>query len=179
MSDSQQEGHNAKRATTNTLALAMSGMLAALVFVATYFLKLPVPMSGGYVHLGDGFILLGASLLGYLAIPAAAVGSLLADLLLGYATYALPTLIIKGGVAAVAVLAMQNKRLWMRVLLLIGAETVMVIGYFLVEWLLMGYGFAGAWVNVGGNAVQGASGVIIALALEPVLRRVKLPKGFR
>ncbi len=158
----------------DTLSLTLCGMLAALVFVATYFIKLPVPMTSGYVHLGDGLILLGASLLGWMAVPAAAVGSLLADLLLGYAPYALPTLVIKGCVAAVAVLAARQTRLPWRTLLLLAAEGAMVAGYFLAEWLLLGYGAAGAWANVPGNAVQGVSGVLIALALLPAVRRARL-----
>ena len=160
------------RPDNTVLKLALGGMLAALTFVATYFLKLPIPMSGGYVHLGDGVILLGAMLLGSVAIPAAAIGSLLADLLLGYTAYALPTLIIKGAMAAVATVAGARKNLWLRALWLLLAECVMVFGYFAVEWLIMGYGFAGAWANVPANAAQGISGILFATALHPLLTRV-------
>ena len=72
-----------KNSSDQTLTLALSGMMAALVFVATYFFKLPVSITQGYIHLGDGFILLGASLLGWASVPAAAIGSALADLLGG------------------------------------------------------------------------------------------------
>lgn len=155
-----------------TFAMALGGMIAALVFLATTFLKLPVPMSSGYVHLGDGILLLGVLLTGPLGVPAAALGSMLADLLLGYTAYALPTFIIKGGTAAVAILAGKAKNPTLRCLWLIAAETVMVGGYFLLEWLVMGYGLAGAWANVPGNAVQGTSGVIIAMLLFSVLKRI-------
>ena len=90
-----------KKSGNQTLTLALSGMMAALVFVATYFFKLPVSITQGYIHLGDGFILLGASLLGWASVPAAAIGSALADLLGGYTLYILPTFVIKGLVAAV------------------------------------------------------------------------------
>ncbi|MEA5015809.1 MAG: ECF transporter S component [Candidatus Limiplasma sp.] len=156
------------------LTLAMGGLLAAVVFVSTAFLKLPIPMAQGYVHLGDGFILLGAALMGYVAVPAAALGSLLADLLLGFVPYALPTFVIKGAMAAVAVLAVRQKNIALRILLLILAEAVMVFGYFVAEGWLLGLGAAGAWASVPGNAVQGGSGVVIALALMPMLRRIKL-----
>ena len=171
MAGSKQSGFGV--AKNSTQAVAVGGMIAALVFVGTYFLKLPVPIANGYIHLGDGFILLGALLLGLPAIPAAAIGSMLADLLLGYATYALPTLLIKGGVAAVAVLAVRRHGLWKRSLWLVLAELLMVAGYFVTEWLLMGYGFAGAWASVPANMVQGASGVLLAIALEPMLRRIR------
>jgi len=156
-----------------TMRLALCGMMAALIFVATYFIKIPMAMTNGYVHLGDGFILLAASLLGWAAVPAAAVGSMLADLMGGYAVYLLPTFLIKAAVAAVAVLALKAKHEWLLVLGLIAAEAVMVAGYFVTEWLFLGYGLAAAGAGVLGNTLQGLSGVVIGLLLIPLLRRVK------
>ena len=43
-----------RRTATATTRIALSGMMAALIFVATYFVKLPMAMTNGYVHLGDG-----------------------------------------------------------------------------------------------------------------------------
>lgn len=127
-----------KKSGNQTLTLALSGMMAALVFVATYFFKLPVSITQGYIHLGDGFILLGASLLGWASVPAAAIGSALADLLGGYTLYILPTFVIKGLVAAVAVCALRARHpYWLTVALLVLAELVMVAGYFVTEWLLL------------------------------------------
>ena len=166
--------HNETQVRNQTARLALCGMIAALMFVATYFVKLPMAMTNGYVHLGDGFILLAASMLGWAAVPAAAVGSMLADLLGGYAVYLLPTLVIKGLVAAIAVLALRARHEWLRVLGLILAEAAMVAGYFVVEWLLLGYGFAAASASVLGNAMQGLSGVVVGLLLIPLLKRVKL-----
>ena len=97
-----------------------------------------------------------------------------ADLLGGYAVYLLPTLVIKGLVAAIAVLALRARHEWLRVLGLILAEAAMVAGYFVVEWLLLGYGFAAASASVLGNAMQGLSGVVVGLLLIPLLKRVKL-----
>ena len=163
-----------KNSGDQTLKLAFGGMMAALVFVATYFFKLPVSITQGYIHLGDGFILLGASLLGWASVPAAAIGSALADLLGGYTLYILPTFVIKGLVAAVAVGALRAKRpYWLTVALLAVAELVMVAGYFVTEWLLLGYGLAAAAGAVAPNLVQGLSGVVLGAVLIPLLRRVK------
>ena len=164
-----------KNSSDQTLTLALSGMMAALVFVATYFFKLPVSITQGYIHLGDGFILLGASLLGWASIPAAAIGSALADLLGGYTLYILPTFVIKGLVAAMAVYALRTKRpSWLTVVLLALAELVMVAGYFVTEWLFLGYGLAAAVGAVVPNLVQALSGVILGGVLIPLLRRVRL-----
>lgn len=163
-----------KNSGDQTLKLAFGGMMAALVFVATYFFKLPVSITQGYIHLGDGFILLGASLLGWASVPAAAIGSALADLLGGYTLYILPTFVIKGLVATVAVGALRAKRpYWLTVALLAVAELVMVAGYFVTEWLLLGYGLAAAAGAVAPNLVQGLSGVVLGAVLIPLLQRVK------
>ena len=37
--------------------LTLSAMLAALIFVATSFFKLPVSITQGYIQLGDGLLL--------------------------------------------------------------------------------------------------------------------------
>lgn len=166
-----------QRKKISTLTLALAGMMAAMVFVATYFLKLPVPMTSGYVHLGDAFILIGAGLLGAISIPAAALGSMLADILLGYTVYAVPTLVCKGLVAYVAVLGARNKSIFAQIGMMVLAEVCMVAVYFLCEATFLGYGFAGAAANIVGNLTQGASGVIIAAVLLPVLKRAKLPLG--
>ena len=159
----------------SVLQLALGGMLAALILVATSFFKLPVSITQGYIHLGDGFILLGAALLGNpTAILAAALGSALADLLGGYTMYILPTFLIKGAMAVVAVAALAKERpMWVRILGMVIAEAVMVLGYFAAEWLVLGYGLAAAAGAVFPNIVQGLSGVVIGVVLLPLMKRVK------
>lgn len=145
----------------NVQKLTLCGVMAALVFVMTYFPKIPVPVTGGYVHLGDGAIFLSVLLLGPLGIPAAAVGSMLSDLIGGYMVYVLPTFLIKGLVALLALLSFLL------------AEAVMVLGYFLLEWAL--YGVASAAAAIGPNVVQGIAGVLIGmlcLLITPRLERV-------
>lgn len=151
------------------LRLTLGGVMAALVLVSTLFLKLPIPMANGYVHLGDGLILLGSALVGMVNVPAAAIGSLLSDLILGFGEYAPVTFLIKGLVALCAVYALREKRAWLRVLLLLLCESLMVAGYFAFEWPV--FGLAAAVASLPGNAVQGLSGVIVCAALLPVLRK--------
>ena len=82
--------------------LTFTGLMAALICVLTMFPHIPNPAGSGYIHLGDGMILLAAMVVGPLAIPAAAIGSALADLFSGYALYAPATAVIKGLVALIA-----------------------------------------------------------------------------
>ena len=79
---------------TREMVLAALGI--ALVYITTMFIKLPNSI-GGYLNLGDGFILLFAGFLHpFTAFLVGGLGSALADLTGGYGTYAIATLIIKG-----------------------------------------------------------------------------------
>lgn len=153
--------------------LTLTGVLAALVFVMTYVPKVPVPVTGGYVHLGDGAIFLAALLLGPLGIPAAAVGSALSDLIGGYMVYVLPTAVIKGLMALIA-WKLYRKGSWPRAIVaFVAAEVVMVLGYFALEAAL--YGMQAAVAAVLPNVAQGVAGVVLGLvcaALAPRLERV-------
>ena len=153
--------------------LTLAGVLAALVFVMTYLPKVPVPVTGGYVHLGDGVIFLAVLLLGPLSIPAAAIGSGLSDLVGGYMVYVIPTGVIKGLVALVA-WKLYRKDSWVSAALaFMVAEAVMVLGYFAFETVM--YGMAAAAAAVLPNVIQGVAGValgMVCVAMSPRLERV-------
>lgn len=160
-----------KQRKSTVLSLALGGVMAALVCLATLVFKLPVPVTQGYIHLGDAFVLISAAVLGPVGIVAAAVGSMLADLLGGYFTYLIPTFLVKGLVALVAYLGLKGQRpFWLQLCVLTVAEAVMVLGYFLAECLL--YGAAAAAGAVLPNVVQGIGGVVIGALLIPVFRRI-------
>ena len=151
--------------------LTMAGVMAALVFVMTYIPKVPVPITGGYVHLGDGAIFLSTLLLGPLGIPAAAIGSGLSDILGGYMVYAIPTILIKGVVALVA-WKLWKEGSWLRAALaFVLAEIAMVAGYFAFEAVM--FGAAAAWGAVGPNCIQGIAGVALGLVCHALYPRLK------
>ena len=155
----------------NVKQLTLCGVLAALVFVLTYFPKVPVPVTGGYVHLGDGAIFLAALLLVPLGIPAAAIGSGLADLIGGYMLYVIPTVIIKGLVALVG-WKLYKKGSWVSaVVAFVLAEAVMVLGYFVFECFTSGAPAAAAAILP--NVVQGVAGVVLGLICVAVTPRME------
>ena len=79
----------------NTNKIVLTGLMMCLVTVATMFIKVPVPFTQGYVHLGDSMIFLSVLVLGKRnGVIAAGVGSALGDILGGYAFWAPWTLII-------------------------------------------------------------------------------------
>ena len=156
--------------TVNVKKLALGGMLSAVILVMTIGMHLPVPATGGYVHLGDGFIFLTAAVLGPYAALAAGIGSALADLLGGYFIYIPATFIIKAAMGLIAgKFAAQSSGI-KRIIVFAIAEAVMVVGYFAFEWLL--YGGAAALGAVLPNLVQGAFGVILGLILTEISSRM-------
>lgn len=155
---------------TSTRTIALSGLMVAMIAIATAFIKVPVPI--GYFHLGDGLIFLAASVLGPWAVLAAAIGSALADAITGYIIYAPATFVIKGAMAYIAWLALKTKPISnVKIFLaLILAELVMVFGYFLYEMML--YGFVTASGVIIFNLLQGIFGVIIGFILIKYISKI-------
>ncbi|MDY5942933.1 MAG: ECF transporter S component [Oscillospiraceae bacterium] len=157
--------------------LVLSALLAALCCVATMVVQIPSPMQG-YVNLGDCFVLLSGWMLGpWYGFAAGGIGSMLADVLLGYAHYAPGTLVIKGLMAMTAALILRrmNGSSAGRVLGGVAAELLMVAGYFGYASLLLGKGLAAA-ASIPGNLVQGAAGLAAGLMLMAVMVRSQLTK---
>lgn len=148
-----------------------TAMFAALICAATLIVQIPTPVTGGYVNVGDCFVLVAAWLLGpWYGFVAGGVGSMLADLLSGYAHYIPGTLLIKGLMAMVAALLAEvfGKRQRLRAGRLIGAlvaELVMIWGYFLYAWAILGKAVTAALTSIPSNLLQGAVGIIGASLL--------------
>ena len=156
------------------IKLVLAALFAALTCVATMLIHIPMPATNGYINLGDGMVLLGAFLLGpAYGFAAGGLGSMLADLLLGYASYAPGTFIIKGLTALVAALilrALSGKFSGLVAGSAVG-EVVMVLGYFAYESLALGYGIAAA-ASIPGNAIQGAAGMVVGILSYKALHAV-------
>lgn len=82
--------------TEKTKNIVMTALMTALIFIATYLIRVPNPATGGYSHLGDCMVFLSVIMLGRkYGAAAAAFGGGLSDLLAGAAVWVLPTLAIK------------------------------------------------------------------------------------
>lgn len=160
-------------------SIVMTSALTALICVATMLIQIPVPVTGGYVNLGDGFIVAGTFMLGmpYAAI-AGALGSALADLLTGYAIYVPGTFIIKGLMAVVAfysyravLKARPEAKFAGRATGAFAAEFVMTVGYFCYSIILLGGNVSGAFLTIPGNLVQGIFGVISGVIMSTAVAK--------
>ncbi len=152
--------------------LALSGLLAAVVVILTIVhLPIPVPgMPGAYINLGDVGVYLSAFLLGSpWGVLAAAIGSALADLILGSALYAGPTFVIKGAMAFVTALLMARWKKPLPAIILAGL--LMPAGYFIFETFL--YGAEAAALSLPFNGIQYAAGILVGYAVIQLAQRFK------
>ncbi|WP_343209754.1 ECF transporter S component [Anaerolentibacter hominis] len=175
-----------KHTSNITRNIVVTALMAALTCVATMVIQVPSPMQG-YVNLGDGFVLLSGILLGPLyGTAAAGIGSMFADLLIGYAHYAPGTLLIKAAAALAGGLIYQllrKVRAGGKVPVLpviaagIGVNAIVVVGYFGYASLLLGKGLAAA-ASIPGNIIQGIFGIIVACILVPILEQIPAVRKF-
>ena len=166
---------------TKLQKLVLAALFAALTYVATNIIHIPTPATNGYVNLGDCMVLLGAFLLGPVyGAAAGGIGSMLADLLLGYMSYVPGTLIIKGLMGLCAALifkALKGKTGSIAATAVggVAAECIMVFGYFAYESTILGYGLAAAG-SIPSNAFQGVVGLVLGVALYQALAHVPVVK---
>ena len=156
----------------------LTAMFTALICAATMLIQIPTPMTNGYVNVGDCFVLAAGWFLGpWYGLFAGGVGSALADLISGYAHYIPGTFVIKGLMAMVAALLSRKllAKLPMRVGRLIGAlaaELIMVSGYFLYAWAILGKAVTAAVTSIPSNLLQGTVGIVGGMMLIEILDRL-------
>ena len=157
--------------------ITAAAMLAALTCVFTMIVKIPTPLNG-YVNMGDAIVVLaGWSLSPAYAFLTAGIGSALADLLSGYTAYAVPTFLIKGAMALIALFGVRlfgKKKggIPAKIVRASLAEIFMVLGYFVFEGVL--YGFAPSLVNIPANAIQGVVGLVLGCVLVRIFEKNKI-----
>ncbi len=162
----------------STRKLAVSSVMAALIFILTFSIRIPVPglAGGAYLNLGDSLIYCAAFMLGGVpAMFAAGIGSLLADVAGGALIYAPATLVIKGmmGLACGAMLVKPSFGRFVFASVVGGA--IMVAGYGVYEFFVFGTAYTLASLPF--NLIQWGGGVGIALLLY--LPFSKLRRTFR
>lgn len=122
--------------------LAVTAVFTALVCVVTIIFSIYVPATEGFFNIGESMVFLSALLFGPLVGAfAGGVGSMLADLLLGYPHYAPATLIIKACEGAVVgALKKKNPKpssgfQWKFFTMALGVAAGFLLG---LAWLIIG-----------------------------------------
>lgn len=173
-----------------TNKIVMTGLMMCLVTVATMFIKIPVVVTQGYVHLGDSMIFLSILVLGRKnGTIAAGVGSALGDILGGYAFWAPWTLIVKSLMAFIMGTFIENAEKNGRLvnknsklslieivgMLLAGVE--MTVGYYIVESVMYG-NMVTPLMSIPWNVGQFVVGIVIASAIAIALMKTPAKKFF-
>lgn len=171
----------------NVGKIVITALFAALACVATMIIKVPTVGTNGYVNIGDTIVLLSAWMIGgvYGAL-AAGIGSALSDFISGYGSYVPGTFVIKFLMALVAYLVFvtikkantkDSKGMNVVAYIVSGvvAEVIMVLGYFLYESTLLGYGL-GAVPSIGSNSIQGVTCLVLGFIAIFALEEAKVTK---
>ena len=167
------------------LKITYTAIFTAIILLATSVIKFSTGLGEGYIHLGDSFVYLTACILPFpYCLVAGALGGALADILSGYAIWAIPTMIIKMLNAIPFMLVCRkhksSKILSKHTILMTFASGIITIfGYFVTECIL--YSVASATLSLIGNTIQAvASGIIfiiIAKATDKINLKSKISKG--
>lgn len=177
---------NRENNDNKTQRLVLISLMMCLILLGTMFFRIPIPMTQGYVHLGDAMIYLAVLLLGKRSgSVAAGLGSALGDILGGYAFWAPWTLIIKffmafitgtileraAGTAVDSDKHSNSASSFTKVLAMVAGGLVMTAGYLIVERFMYG-SWGAASLGVPWNIGQFVAGIVVSLLLSAALDRV-------
>ncbi|MBE6040545.1 MAG: ECF transporter S component [Clostridiales bacterium] len=162
-----------------TAGLVYTALTICLILLGTVLFRIPIPMTQGYVHLGDTMIYLGVLMLGRRhGAAAAGLGSALADVLGGFAFWAPWSLVIKALMAFVTGLIIEkstggSKDKLITVSAMTAGGIIMCAGYLAAETVMYG-SFAAAVVGLPWNIGQFAVGILLSTAIYSVLRKLRV-----
>ncbi len=139
--------------------------------LGTILFRIPIPMTQGYVHLGDAMIYIGVLILGKKqGAFAAALGSALGDILGGFAFWAPWSFVIKYAMAFIAGSQIGKTP---KLISMTAGGLVMCAGYLIAERVMYG-SWALAATGLPWNIGQFAVGIAVALAAQPLLKHIYL-----
>ncbi len=165
----------------STTDVTVSGLLIALVFVATEFvnIRLPISVNGGLIHFGNAMLFVSAILFGRKkGALAGAFGMGLFDTVSGWMAWAPFTFIIRGIMGYIIGTIANNKNkngssfLYNLTAILVGGIWMMM-GYYLTEVILYG-NWLSPMTSITGNIIQIAIGAVVGLPLVSALRKFKI-----
>lgn len=161
-----------------TKDMVETALLTALVFVATAFIniKLPILSSGGLVHLGNVMLFTASIVFGkQKGAIAGAVGMGIFDLSSGWALWAPFTFVIRGAMGyIIGSIAWSKDRKGTNLLVNLFAVVVagiwMIAGYYITEIILYG-NWVSPMASIPGNITQIVVGAVIGLPVAKILKR--------
>ncbi|MEX0380779.1 ECF transporter S component [Leuconostoc sp. MS02] len=155
----------------NTKQMTILAVMIALNVALSYIVRIPVPATNGFVNLVEAGIFLTAMLGGARnGMIVGGLSGLLLDLLAGYPQWMIFSFLIHGVEGLIVGYFGYQKNLISQVIGLVLGSLIMIIGYLLAGAFL--YNWAAGFASIIGNMAQTVMGVIIALVLIPVFKRL-------
>ncbi len=158
------------RTTLDARTIALIAILSAVTVVFTLAVRIPFAPTRGYFTLADVGVYFSSFAFGPLiGLVVGGLGTGMADVLGGYAHFAIWSLLIHGLQGLVAGLLGHRRGLPGMVAGWIAGAVVMVGGYFLVEYFLYGPGPAIAeavTINLPQVAIGGLAGMLLVLGVR-------------
>jgi uncharacterized membrane protein len=163
---------------TNTRDLVETALLIALVFVATRFIniRLPISSNGGLVHLGNTMLFISAIVFGKKkGAIAGAFGMGLFDLLSEWAIWAPFTFVVRGVMGyIIGRIAWSNGKKGNNTIInivgIIISGVWMIFGYYVTEVILYG-NYITPLGSIPGNITQIVVGIVIGVPIAKVLKK--------
>jgi uncharacterized membrane protein len=180
---------NNRSSDNKTTGLVYTALMICLVLLGTILFRIPVPMTQGYVHLGDTMIFIGVLTLGKKhGAAAAGLGSALADILGGFAFWAPWTFVIKYLMAFVTGLILEKSarshkhshsadRL-VKLTAMTAGGILMCAGYLAAETVMYG-SFGLAVVGLPWNIGQFGVGMALSMAIHSALHKLPMTARIR
>ena len=162
----------------NTKDLVETALLVALVYIATRFIniRLPIAASGGLDHLGNTMLFISAIVFGpKKGAAAGAFGMCLFDLLSEWAMWAPFTFVVRGIMGyIIGKIAWSNGREGNNMLVNIAGILVsgvwMIAGYYATEGILYG-NWVSPVMSIPGNITQIVVGLVIGVPVAKALKK--------
>lgn len=152
--------------------MVLIALYTALVASVTVFTVIPFG-AGGYFNLGDVAVMVIAAITPLRhAVFAASLGSMMADILSGYAHYAIFTGIIKGLMAVVVYLLLKKLKGKAVSLAFVAGSLVMLLLYGVVDAFLLG-GYPSFVASISVNTTQAVIGCIVSMGLYPLTLKLR------
>jgi len=165
---------------SKTREIVLCGLLTGMVFVATRFIniRLPLSINGGLIHMGNTMLFMIALVFGKKrGAIAGAFGMGLFDVLSGWFLWAPFTFVIRGAmgyiVGAAAEGKVGKKRLIHTLLGILLASGIMIGGYYVTEGILYG-NWISPMTSIPGNVIQLIIGTALGLPLAEALKKTKV-----
>lgn len=165
---------------SKTREIVLCGLLTGMVFVATRFIniRLPLSVNGGLIHMGNTILFMIAIVFGKKrGAIAGAFGMGLFDVLSGWFLWAPFTFLIRGAMGYIVGQAAEGKEGKKQLLYTLGgiliSSVVMIAGYYVTEGLLYGNWIA-PMTSIPGNVIQLIIGAAIGLPLAEALKKTKV-----